>query len=335
MSVMLKDVAKHAGFSIATVSKVLNNTKTEVKISEATKEKIHSSAKKLGYRPNYLARSLRMQRSSTIGVIVRSNSDISQQLKVAEECASSKGYELLMAIARFDSAHEESEVQRLFHRGIDGLLILAPALDESRSEILEKLVDQGFPVVGFGPTLAKGVDYVDWNRAEAFEKLATHLLEQGCKKLCFVGKGMRPGVQQRMDGIRRAMLNFPDSELERVDIGTTRIDRLPAYLESKFRDNPPHGVLCPADEFAVASITAATRLGLKVPGDMLVTGNSNSICGNLLGVTTMEMPYQQMTKTAIRHIIKKIEHSGKSYDRLEKYFSSKIIIRKSSHPFSL
>jgi len=336
MSVMLKDVAKHAGVAISTVSKVLNNRTTDVKISEATKEKVQASAKELGYRANYIARSLRMQRTSTIGIIVRSGSDISHQLLVAEKYASSKGYELLMAIARFDSACEENEVQRLLHRGIDGLLILSPALDKSRSKNLEKLVDQKFPVVGFGPTLAQSVDYVDWNRAEAFEKLAEHLLAQGCRKLCFVGGEATPGIQQRLDGISQAMQNFPGAELERLEITTTRIDCLPAYLENKFRDNPPHGVLCSADEFAAAAIVAANRIGLNVPGDIAVTGNSNSIFGNLLNVplTTLEMPYEQMTKMAIKHIIKKIEHPKKSYNRLEKYFSPKIIIRKSSQPFS-
>lgn len=337
MVVLLKDVARHAGFSIATVSKVLNNVKTEVKVSESTKKKIKEAAKELGYKPNYIARSLRMKRTSTIGVIGRASNDVPRQLKFAEEYASKKGYELLMALVRSMEEKDECEIERLMHRGIDGLLILSPSLDEENTRVLEKLSRGGFPIVGFGPTLAETFDFVDWDRTLAFERLATHLLEQGCEKLCFIGKTETPGLLQRLEGIKQALSNYPDGTLKRIEVIKSRYDRIPKVLEEEFRKERPHGVLCQSDELALAAMTAAKRMGLRIPIDIAITGNSNSKWGRMLDIplTSIEMPLRQMTGVAITHIIKRVEHKGRRYEPLKKHFEAKIIFRKSSRGFGV
>lgn len=331
--VQLKDVASRSGFSLSTVSKVLNNAKTEVKVSDATKEKIRVAARELGYKPNHAARTLRMRQSSTIGVIARESSDISKQLAFAEKYASRKGYELLMALVRSVESRDECEIQRLVRRGVDGLLVLSPSLDQKNTKALENLAATGLPIVGFGPTLAQGVDFVDWDRSLALEKLASHLLEQGCEKLCFVGWGSTPGVLQRIEGIEKALSKHPNAALRSIDLAASRYDSIPRKLEKNFKKNIPHGVLCQSDELALAAMTAAKSIGLSIPKDIAITGNSNSKWGQMLDIplTSIEMPLRKMTAAAIAHIIKSVKH--KNTPPLQRHFESQIILRKSSSGF--
>lgn len=337
MTVLLKDVAEQAQTSPGTVSRVLSGGKAALRISDATRKRILTAADTLGYKPNIVARSLRTKRTYTIGVIAHGEGDISRQLKAAEFCACQKGYELFLAISRWDTKREEDVVRRIMRRGIDGLLIISPVVEGTPDEILDDLVEKKFPLVGFGPTLAKGADFVDWDRVGAYHRLAEHLILQGCKMLAFWADPIiTPGIQGRIDGINQAVAKMDNGvtlEIINTQPQAYRDDKsLLEFLKYELDRRQPHAVLCRSDDMAMAVSDAARCLGITLPSALAVTGCSNSAYSKYLEVplTTVAMPFEKMIEVAIDRIVCRIEDPDRNFERMEEYIPADVLIRKSS-----
>ena len=128
MSVTIKDVAKAANVSVATVSRVLNKKSN---VSEEAIEAVNNAVKNLGYSPNFLGRDLRKSETRRILAIIASTeqSFYSEVLRGMEETASAKGYDVLIATTRDDPKHELHLLGMLFSRSVDGAVLLGPKLD--------------------------------------------------------------------------------------------------------------------------------------------------------------------------------------------------------------
>ena len=124
MAASIKDVAKEAGVSIATVSRVLNDIDV---VNEETKKKVLEAIKKLGYRPNIVARSLKTQRTRTIGILIP---DISNQfypeiVRGAEDVANIYGYNVMLCNSDFDTDKEKEYLRVLKEKMVDGVLYMS------------------------------------------------------------------------------------------------------------------------------------------------------------------------------------------------------------------
>src|SRR5688500_12905366 len=180
--VSLKDIAQKVGVSIALVSYVLNNKK-EGRISKEIAEKIKATAKKLDYRPNQIAKSLKTNRTNTIGLIVAdiSNPFSSSLARIIEDEADSQGYTVI-----FGSSDERSDrckklVDTLLNRQVDGLIILPPAeFEEGINELKQQqipfvIVDRYFPDIE--------ANVVKLDNCKAAIEAVTHLLDSGRRKI--------------------------------------------------------------------------------------------------------------------------------------------------------
>ncbi|MFH1614824.1 MAG: LacI family DNA-binding transcriptional regulator [Planctomycetota bacterium] len=337
MAIQLKDIADYVGVSQGTVSRVLSNKKSGVRISDDTRKRVLQVAREFGYTPNPIARSLRTRRTATIGVIAPSNNNFSQQINTAEIIAAQKGYELIVAITRWSTEQEENEIRRLLHRMVDGLLILSPVIEGQRDKVLGELVGKGFPLVGVGPILNDSADYVDWDRQEAYKQLTEHLLERGCRKIAFLARNMTPGIQGRIDGVRAAVENNSEGVQLRLigcqsDLRAMNNPQLEQFARKEILANRPDAVLCPSDEDALVVMHTVRKLGWSVPKEIAVTGCSNQSFGEFLEVplTTVAMPYEKMVETAVVRIIERIENADKSFARMAKCVPADVIIRQSS-----
>ena len=128
MAASIKDVAKEAGVSIATVSRVLNDIDV---VNEETKKKVLEAIKKLGYRPNIVARSLKTQRTRTIGILIP---DISNQfypeiVRGAEDVANIYGYNVMLCNSDFDTDKEKEYLRVLKEKMVDGVLYMSSSLE--------------------------------------------------------------------------------------------------------------------------------------------------------------------------------------------------------------
>ena len=138
MATSIKDVAKEAGVSIATVSRVLNDIDV---VNEDTKKKVLDAIKKLGYRPNIVARSLKTQRTKTIGILVP---DISSQfypeiVRGAEDVANIYDYNVILCNSDFDVEKEKEYLRVLKEKMVDGVIYMSSSLSEEMLDLINEL----------------------------------------------------------------------------------------------------------------------------------------------------------------------------------------------------
>ncbi len=336
-----KDVAGVAGVSQAVVSQVLSGAESNIRISDETIKRVRDAVQELGYQPDHAARVLRTRRTQTIGVVVPSSGDLADRLKAAEAFASENGYELLLGMSRWgtrgSSDYEAREIQRLLQRQVDGLLILSPTVDTRDHRLLESMAKEGIPVVGYGPTLAEGVDYVDWDRVAAYRQITEHLLERGCRRFAFLGRTMTPGVEARLAGVREALVHVNGVNLNtlgcRDHFEGVPIDEMAVAVRDEVVGIRPDAVICQSDNLALAAMSMARGMGWGIPHDMAVTGCSNAPFGRVLDVplTTVAMPYERLVEAALTRLIERVQEPDHEFERLERLVPADVIFRQSSN----
>lgn len=200
----LVDVAREAGVSLKTASRVLNEADN---VSEKKVTKIRAVMERLGYRPNELARGLKSRKSAAIGMIVPNLSDpfFSNAIKAAQEEARANGYVVVLSSSGGYPDVERSEIDTLVRRQIDGLVI-APA--DSREKNLSEAIPSGLPVVTFDePVQAGAFDAVTVTNRAGAREATEHMLGHGAREI--VAIGARPHLYtcaERVAGYRDAML---------------------------------------------------------------------------------------------------------------------------------
>ena len=171
----LKDVAREAGLSVGTVSRVLNNRGY---ISESTRQSVEQAMKRLNYQPNEMARSLSRQSSSMVGVIVPSITHpyFSKLISCLEEAARREGYEIHLFASRGKASREEEYVRVCSSNRVAGLILCSGSVNTA------KLRDLGFPVVAYERFLNEADAAVECNNYEGGALAAEELLR--CLRLC-------------------------------------------------------------------------------------------------------------------------------------------------------
>jgi LacI family transcriptional regulator len=199
----LVDVAREAGVSLKTASRVLNESSN---VNEKKVAKVQAVMEQLGYRPNELARGLKARRSAAIGMIVPNLSDpfFSNAVKAVQEGARAKGHVVIVSSSGGYPDLERSEIETMVRRQIDGLVI-APA--DSRKNNLARIIPVSLPVVTFDePIRGAKYDSVTVTNRESAREATQHLLDHGARSI--VAIGARPHLHncsERVAGYREAM----------------------------------------------------------------------------------------------------------------------------------
>jgi LacI family transcriptional regulator len=198
----MKDVANLSGFSISTISHVINNTRF---VEEETKEKILQAIKKLNYKPNPFAQSLKGKGMSTIGVII---SDISEEyfanaIKAIEEKAYLSGFNVMLCDSEEDSKKERAQIESLIRKNVDGIIIV-PADSEMP---YNTYIDPQTPIVQMDRKAEHlSADFVGIDNFECSKTATKRMLEMGCKSLAFIGyKSSVFTMKERRAGYLAAM----------------------------------------------------------------------------------------------------------------------------------
>jgi LacI family sucrose operon transcriptional repressor len=175
----LKDVAKVAGVTVTTVSRVLNNRGY---ISQETRGRVMAAMKQLDYQPNELARSLILQRSHLIGVIVPSvvHPFFGALVNALEYEAAQRGYKILLANSRHDEEKELSYLDMLRRNKVDGI-ILASRTTETRPFLRVSL-----PLISYDRELSADIPMVSADNFEGGRLVANHLIARGCRNLLYI-----------------------------------------------------------------------------------------------------------------------------------------------------
>ena len=276
MAVRMKDIAEDLKVSVVTVSKVLRN---QGDISAETRRKVLKRAKELNYQPNWVARSLVTRKTFLIGLVVPDlmSSFFAEIAKGISRKVRPAGYNLVIANSEEDPRIEESEIDMLLGRQVDGLII-ASAQPPSDSKLFARLqaADVRFVLIDRdigGP----GINFVGVRDEEIGEIATEHLIRQGCTRLAHIrGPENGTGVG-RLKGFRNALakhgMKTPSGFVVRGEFNDAA-----GYeaMETLLARHPrPDGVVCYNDPVAAGAVKAALDAGLRVPQDIAVTGAGN------------------------------------------------------------
>jgi LacI family transcriptional regulator len=299
--VKMSDVARTAGVSVATVSKVVNG---RWGVAQATVDRVRQVIEQLGYEASLGAQGLRSHRTNVLGILVAEFEPFSAELLkgVSGEVART-GYELLAYAPGAGSSKvgwERRSLARISGTLIDGAILVTPTVVETK---------EGFHVVAIDPhTGPTGMPTIDSDSFAGAVLGTNYLLELGHRRIAFLGG--RPDLESarlREAGFRKAMAEAGvavDENLVRIGGYRTETAEGPAraLLASAER---PTAIFAANDNSALATIAAAQQLGVRVPDDVSVIGFDNvpeSAVANP-PLTTIKQPLQQMGAEALRLLV--------------------------------
>jgi DNA-binding LacI/PurR family transcriptional regulator len=291
----IRDVARHAGVSVATVSRVLNDIPV---VRTEMRDRVREAIADLGYRPSSMARSLSLGRSQAIGVLAPffTTPSVVERLRGVSQRAGQRGYGLML----FDveTPEQRAGAVRDFARPgrLDGLLVISLPLLDAEVEALER---DGLPVVMVDVGHPR-VPHVVIDDAHGGELATEHLLARGHRRIGFVGDLDRnpfgfTSSEQRRVGYRRALRRTgveaaPELEAHGRHGREEARDLARGLLD---RDDRPTAIFASSDTQAIGVLEAAHALGLRVPEDVAVIGFDDIEIAEPLGLSTVRQPLRQ------------------------------------------
>ena len=267
--VTLADVAREAGVSIKTVSRVVNE---DPMVNEATAARVAEVAEKLGYRPNELARSLKGKGSRTIGLIIAdvSNPFFADLSQAVEHVARSRGYSVVLCASAEDIEAEREYVGILTRRRVDGLL-LVPAPDGNG--YLEEEQAAGLPIVALDrPAEGVETDVVMVENRLATRAATEHLLDHGHSRLAFVGDDEHIyTARERLSGYQEALQKKGLEPMYRLGAGAIASAE-EAACELLASPHPPTAFMAGNSMITAGVLQALDKAGLRTPHDIAFIG---------------------------------------------------------------
>jgi len=297
MKTTITDVAKHAGVSMKTVSRVLNN---EPNVAKATRERVTKAAEELQYRPNLAARGLASSRSYLIALLYDNpnpNYIIQIQRGAIEACRRS-GYHLLLEPMTREQASGPNIRSLLSRLGVDGVILTPPLSDYL--PLRREMEALGIRYVVVAPGEADNVPSVRMDDAKAATEMATYLIEQGHRDVGFIiGHPDHVSSQKRHEGFVAAMtqagLAVNDARIMKGDFSFRSGVKAAETLLGDPNDRPT-AIFASNDDMAAGVLSVAGRLGIDVPTELSVCGFDNTAIAQIIWpkLTTVAQPIRKM-----------------------------------------
>jgi len=303
----VKDVAKLANVSTATVSNVLTNKKY---VSQELKDKIREAMDVLGYEPNIAARSLKVNKTFKIGVVVPdiTNPFFSEIVKYIEKTISKSDYQLVLFNSDDKPEKELKIFESLLPGIVDGIILVAPRMTESLMDRQYKI-----PVVVLDRPAFNTESNITFIYADNFKGaklVADFFITKGYRKfICITGPADVPKANLRLDGFRTALLDYgihPEHIQEyRTEFNFDDCYGMMSGLLQDYRPEDKKGVFVCSDIGAWGAIEAVKSRGLKIPRDIGIAGFDNIYFSRFIypGLTTVQNPTKEMGKAAAQVIL--------------------------------
>jgi len=329
----MKDVAELAGVSASTVSHVLNGTR---KVSEDTRERVRLAIEELGYEPNLLAKSLKVSRTFTIGLLISDiqNPFFTSVIRGAEDVALSRGYHLFLCNTDEDPNREDEYVRELSKKRVDGLIVASSA---SRRDHALQLRLEDVPFV-FMDREVEGIeaDTVSVDNRLGMRLIAEHLTQLGHERVGMVsGPLEKSSGHERYHGLRDALadLGLPLHD-SLVRFGDFRVSGGREAAEELLRlPEPPTALVVSNNQMTLGALLAVRELGLRVPDDVSVVSFDDMEWAPLANppLTALAQPTYEMGATAARMLLNKIEKKATgSPSKL--FMEPELVVRESTGP---
>ncbi len=329
--VTLKTIAEHLGLTIGTVSASLNNSAAARAIPEHTKQRILDAARELNYRPNYFARSLRLQRTYTIGVIAEQIGDPYGAMVISgiEEYLRDTDYLFLTVIHRHDQQVLQNYSRMLATRGVEGFI----TVDTS---ILEEASLPTVAVAGHRPL--QDVTNIVVDQELAARLALTHLLELGHREIAFMkGQETSSDSETRWAAVCSACqelgVRMRPEWIVQIDQDLTTPELGYPYAKELLRSGKAFTALFAYNDLsAMGAIWAFREAGLRIPEDVSIVGFDDvalAACSSP-ALTTIRQPLELMGQIAAKTLIDRIEN--KAEYQAEIVVKPELIVRNSTCP---
>jgi DNA-binding LacI/PurR family transcriptional regulator len=326
----VKDVARHAGVSLGTVSNVLNRPEI---VAPATRQRVLDAIAELGFVRNESARALRAGRSRTIGLVVLdvANPFFTDIARGAEAVADEHGAVVTLCNSGENVARERRYLDHLEELRVQGLLITPVG---TRTPRLDRLIAKGMPVVlvdrGAGRTRCSvAVDDVLGGQLAV-----THLVEQGHRRIAFVGgpRSIRQVADRHQGAAAAAAGRGVSIDLYEMPTLTVASGRQAAgQLADLPASRRPTAVFCANDLLALGVLQELTRRGLRVPDDVAIVGYDDIEYAGAAAVplSSVRQPREQLGRAAAELLFEEI-NDGEGHRHRHIRFKPELVVRESS-----
>ncbi len=327
MSPSLKDIAKRTGFSASTVSRALNGSEL---VNSETCAIVLEAIKELGYRPSHVARSLRLQRTGALGVILpkAESNFFSRLLAGIDAIAAEKQYYLMTAFSH-SGRTEEDLLSAMLHEGrVDAVIFSNMAVSD---ETIHQAVEAPSPLVMIGrPVSGVSIPTIVVDNVGGAELGMAHLLDHGHKTIAVItGDESNYDSRQRLAGCRdaakRAGIELPDELILRGQFTEeSGHEAMVKWLDAN--GAPPEAVFSLNDDMAVGALKAISQRGYRVPNDVALMGFDDTDAARYTDLTTIKIPMQEIGRAAANVAI--LEVSGHKVN-IHEPMETELVVRRS------
>jgi DNA-binding LacI/PurR family transcriptional regulator len=311
--ITIKDIARLAYVSHTTVSRALND---KSRIRKETKERILSIARELNYQPNFIARSLVMRRTKTLGLVITTivNPFYMDLAHGIERTAIGLGYNIILCCTHSDSLIEKQYIDMLRSKGVDGIIFTSAHMDD---ENIVRLAEEGFPIIlvnrrTYHPIVKERVDYVGVDNMWGGLLAVEHLIKLGHQRIGMIGGSLESSVGfERLEGGKKALKIFG---LQEKDVYFLEGNFL---KESGYRGGkrflkmaePPTAIFATNDYMALGTYEAILEEGFKVPEEIAIVGFNDIEFAAMKGIelTTIGQKKYEMGAHAVKTLVERIE----------------------------
>lgn len=310
----IKDVAKRAGVSFKTVSRVLND---DTAVRHETRAKVIEAIEALDYRPNIMARSLRSQRTHTIGFVsdlIASTPYASRIIQGAQERAWENEFLLLLVNTGGNQAMKEAAVETLLDRQVDGIIYATMY----HREVHPPQTVREVPTMLIDCFIAdESLPSVVPNEEKGGYEATRHLLQKGHRRIGYVcdDSGVI-ATKRRLTGYKKALAEFDipfDPNLTCFLGDSVSRDGYHGAMRLMQQPTPPTALFCYNDRMAMGAYRAMRELNLTIPDDVAIVGydNQDLVAADLdPGLTTMALPHYEMGSWGVQHLIHLIDQEN-------------------------
>jgi LacI family transcriptional regulator len=331
----IDDVARLAGLSIKTVSRVFNR---EPNVRPATRDRVMAAAKELEYRPNLSARRLASHRAFVIGMLYDNpNADYVTEIQYgALRVCHDRGFNLLIHPCQVDSHGLIDEVLDMHRQAtVDGFVVLQPVSD--LQDLNQSFVDNAVTTVRVSQRPYEGMPWISVGDREAAEDLTEHLLKLGHRRIGFImGHPDHGTSHDRLAGYRTAL------ERRQITFDGSLVEQGYFDYESGYRsavklldlENRPTAIFASNDRMAMGVLTAAHETGLEIPRELSVAGFDDTSIARFAWpqLTTVRQPIARVAEVATETLLNRLQ--GRDDMVSDQHLPATVVVRASTGPIT-
>lgn len=331
--VTINDVAREAGVSITTVSRVLNNN---YPVKKETREKIESAIERLNYNPNTIARGLIMKKTSVIGIVVPgiTNLFFPTIVEAIDEIIRREGYSISLNSSGGNPVEERNLVSKLVSMQVDGIIVIDPTAENIDNGFYEG-IDSKLPLIIVNAKSTRDkLNFVSYDEEIGTREAFEYLSELGHKAIAFLrgGKSFSYDIKERIYFAFIDEKGLKYKEVVEIKNGNSidAVDEAEVAVETLLKsDKKPSAIFACNDLMAIGALNACNNIGLNVPKDLSIIGFDNTLVSKITHpkLTTVDMSMNRVGERAALEIIKLIE--VETGEKVRAVIETRLLVRDS------